>query len=280
MSTQNPHSLRIFTIISQIEQLLESAPKPKLGAGGRRLVDVDEIYDLLGDLKVTIPEDIRRANSVLIEADTLLDHANQDAVEIVDQANQEANSLREQARVELMETRKAAEQEFEARVAEDSVYAEVQKRCAILQRHAEENANLVYDGAKEYADAILQDVQRYLMEYHHMVGKNRDELGVAAAAQPRQQAKPIIGGHPNPPVQAPGAAQRAAQDMQEPMDEQEQQDDEAPQQKRSWFRKGGGKFFEDDADEDNDDEFEIEDQKKPRKRGRRHSAELDIDLDE
>ncbi len=90
MSTQNEQSLRIFTVLSQIEQVLEGAPRQKFSSGNRRIVDVDELYDLLGDLKVTIPEDIRRANSVLIEADTLLDHANQEAVDLVEQAQREA----------------------------------------------------------------------------------------------------------------------------------------------------------------------------------------------
>ncbi|MDL2236150.1 hypothetical protein LJC07_08475, partial [Christensenellaceae bacterium OttesenSCG-928-L17] len=149
MSNQNPHSLRIFTIIAQIEQYLEGAQRPKFsgGSGDKRLVDVNAIFDLLGDLKVTIPEDIRRANSVLIEADTLMDHANQDAIDLVEQAQREADLLRQQAESELADTRIAAEREFEARVSEDSVMAEVQRRSDLLQQHAEYNANLVYDGA-------------------------------------------------------------------------------------------------------------------------------------
>ncbi|MDR1620006.1 MAG: hypothetical protein LBS18_05025 [Clostridiales bacterium] len=181
-------TLGIFTIISQIEQLMEMAPRPKIGGGGgntKRLVDISDVFDLLGDLKVTIPEDIRRANSVLIEADTLLENANQEALDIVDQAHKEANSIARRAEKAAELSRKAAEQEFEARVAEDTVLLEVQRRCDLLQKHAEKNANDVYQSAKQYADAILQHLQNYLVENYQRVGMNREELGVVAT-QPLQ----------------------------------------------------------------------------------------------
>lgn len=84
MSTNQ--TMQIFSIISQIEQVVENSPRPKLGGNTKRVVDVDEIYDLLGDLKVTIPEDIRRANSVLIDADNVVAHAEEHAGELVAEA--------------------------------------------------------------------------------------------------------------------------------------------------------------------------------------------------
>ena len=209
---QQTESLRIFNIISQIEQTLEESPRPKLSGGGnRRTVDIDLLFDLLGDLKVTIPEDIRRANSVLIEADTLLEHANEEADEIVANAQQEADSVRQQATAASEEMRIAAQQEYEARVAEHEILVEAQRRAELLQQHAEHNANVVYYGAKQYADDLLQDVQRYLMEYHSMVAQNRAELGVGAPPQPSmpsqtqqtQQQPPFQQPAQRPPVQAP-----------------------------------------------------------------------------
>lgn len=284
MSTQNQQSLRIFTIISQIEQTLESAPRPKLGGGSRRIVDVDEIYDLLGDLKVTIPEDIRRANSVLIEADTLLEHANQEAVDVVDQAQQEADALHRQSLSEAEQIRRAAEEEFEARVAEDKVLLEVQRRAELLQKQAENNANIVYNGAKQYADEILQDVQRYLMGYHHMVGQNRTELGVVATRPPVQQqaAQPVQQAAPQ------HAKQDAPQSVKRPVEPQapvaqaeakEEEEDFQPRRKRGWFRrKDEDELFE---EEDPLEKLDEEETPKSRRRAKRaQDDDLDMDLEE
>lgn len=67
--SNNAQNMQIFTIIGQLEDLIETSPRPKIGGGAnKRLVSADEMMDLIGDLKVTIPEDIRRANSVIIDS--------------------------------------------------------------------------------------------------------------------------------------------------------------------------------------------------------------------
>ncbi len=311
-SGQNEQSLRIFTIISQIEQLLESAPKPKLGAGGptRRLIDTSEMFDLLGDLKVTIPEDIRRANSILIEADSLLEHANQDALDIIDQSQKEANDLHKRALHELEQTRAAAEEEFEARVAESNVLLEVQRRCELLQQHAEQSATVVYDGAKQYADAILQQLQNYLVEYYNRVEQNREELGMStgmptmpqyAPPTPIQPRQPRAAS-PVEPIDPPTVIRAFEEDPDgdagafEAQAQQEEQQEEtwAPKRKRGgFFRRKSDDLFPDEDDEDEDDEDEDDDISAPlnedvsvppfsRHRKARHVAakELDMDLEE
>ena len=57
--SNNIQNMQIFTIIGQIEDMVENSPRPKIGGANKRVIDVEEMMDLLGDLKVTIPEDIR-----------------------------------------------------------------------------------------------------------------------------------------------------------------------------------------------------------------------------
>ena len=54
-------TMKIYSIISRIEQELEERPRTKFaGATNKRIVEIVRLFDLLSDLKVTIPEDIRR----------------------------------------------------------------------------------------------------------------------------------------------------------------------------------------------------------------------------
>ena len=70
--SNNTQIMQIFTIIGQLEDMIERSPRPKLGNGAnKRVIDAEEMIDLLGDLKVTIPEDIRRANRMMY-AESLL----------------------------------------------------------------------------------------------------------------------------------------------------------------------------------------------------------------
>ena len=55
--SNNMQNLKIYDIIDQLEDLIENSPKPKLsGSATKRTVDVEEVFDLLGD-----DEDRRRA---------------------------------------------------------------------------------------------------------------------------------------------------------------------------------------------------------------------------
>lgn len=289
-------SLKIFGIIAQIEQLVETAPRPKLGGNVKRIVDVEEIFDLLGDLKVVIPEDIRRANSVLIEADTIFENANENATEMLETAKKESEDIRQQADAYAEDMRVKAEREFEARVAEHEVYTEAVRRAEQLQAMAEENANIVFTGAKQYADEILFDLQRYLSEYQNMVEQNRAELGVVADntmqhMQQQQQSQ-------QQPQQAPAAQPQQRKQRQhrwvaeQPAESFEDEDDafeeqpHKPARKKGWFARRKAELNEDFLDEDEEfeeaeevDEWEEEVDVRPRGRRRNREAEMDLDLD-
>ncbi len=272
-------SLKIFHIISQIEHALEASPRPKMSSGNKRTVDIDLLFDLLGDLKVTIPEDIRRANSVLIDANSLLASANEEGDELVNKAQMEAASIHEQALAASQEIHEAAEAEYQRRVSEHEVLLEAQRRAELLQQLAEQNANVVFDGAKQYADELLEDVQRYLMQYHAMVSNNRAELGINARQAPQQaplQPQPVQK-HPTQQQRLPNAAPTAPQYA----SDEEEEEEEQPRRRWSLFSRKPRE--EEYFDDDDDDDFEEEAEQ--RRRGfRRKNEELDdgmdVDLDE
>lgn len=78
----NAQSMKIYSILSHIEQVLTESPKYKLGGGNNRhVIEIDELLDLLGDLKVTIPEDIRRASGIIAQEEAILSDAREQAEE-------------------------------------------------------------------------------------------------------------------------------------------------------------------------------------------------------
>ncbi len=164
MSKTEKQPLKIMSMIAQLEELIEASPRAKFG-GGRRMVDADAVLDLLGDMKVTIPEDIRRAQSVLL-----------DEVAIVTLARDEAESIRS-----------SADREFETRVSEHAILTEVQRRADEMLTKAEESARQIVQGSRQYADNILVDIQRYLHDYFKIVDQNRQELAGQYQAAPLVQ---------------------------------------------------------------------------------------------
>lgn len=194
MSNHTQQTMMIFKIIYQIEQFIEMSPRPKINGAGKRLINEGDLMDLLGDLKATIPEDIRRANSTLLDAESILDQAKEQADEVLHNAHAQADDMLHKSYADAEQMRAEAEKKFQNCVIEHEVYQEAVRAAERLQQRAKANANVVYQGAKQYADDILQDVQRYLMQYHSLVEQNRAELGVkdrSAQSAPQPVQEPI-----------------------------------------------------------------------------------------
>ena len=191
METNDVEQLTIQTFekITELEKAIESSPAPRFSGSDRRIVDTEEMFDIIGDLKVTIPKDIRRANSILVDADNITSNAENYATELVDNAQQRAETILQEANAKSDEILAKANEQAEAilahardereqLIAASAVTTEAEHRAELLERKAEYNANLVYNNAKAYADDVLGSLMRFLEEYYSMVEVNRKDLGV------------------------------------------------------------------------------------------------------
>ncbi len=137
-------TMKTYSIISKIEQLLDESPKPKFNNGtDRRIVDMEELNSLLGDLKAQIPEDIRKASGIINERENTLRDAQERANEILESAQKEADDLHDQAQEAAENVYRQAVAEYEGLVSESSVYQAALKRADDLHRAAEENADSI-----------------------------------------------------------------------------------------------------------------------------------------
>jgi hypothetical protein len=147
----------IFELIAKLENEIKHSPKPRISGGNKRIVDCDRMLDILGDLKVSIPDEIRQAQAVLTEKNNLLE-----------EARNTASSLMSDARLQS-----------ERMISQEGVLEEARNRGEQIVLRAEENADIIAQGARTYTDEILSDVQRYLEEYIAIIENNRRELQVA-----------------------------------------------------------------------------------------------------
>lgn len=269
-------TMKIYSILSKLEQLLDESPRPKFSNGvERRIVDVDDFNNLLEELKTQIPEDIRRASGIIHERDNTLRDARDQAKEIVESAEKEADALKAQAQEAAENVYHQAVAEYEALVSENSVFTEACRRADELQAAAEENAEAICNGARVYADDLLADVQRYLNDYMKVINKNREELDVhpTPAQLPRVTAEAVS---PSPAVAALPVqkevkhAQKAAKlapRKAEPEEEEADYPEEKPEkpQKKGWFKR----MIEGDDDEDDEEAYDDEEEEtpQPKKRG-------------
>ena len=132
--SNNIQNMQIFTIIGQIEDMVENSPRPKIGGANKRVIDVEEMMDLLGDLKVTIPEDIRRANSVIVDAQSMIDNADEHARDVVSQAETDGEKIVADAKQKAADIIEKARSEYERLVSEDIKKRSAERSCLRRRR--------------------------------------------------------------------------------------------------------------------------------------------------
>ncbi|RMH02309.1 MAG: hypothetical protein D6706_00425 [Chloroflexi bacterium] len=116
-------------LVDRLEQLLNESYRLPMSA--YLLVNEDRIFNIIDQMRVAIPEEVRRANRIEAEKERILA-----------QANEEANRIRELAKQEASEL-----------VKRDAIMASAQQRAEnILER------------ARRDADALRQDADAYVVE--------------------------------------------------------------------------------------------------------------------
>jgi cell division septum initiation protein DivIVA len=142
----------VLVLIDKLDDLVHNAKPMPLTDQVR--VDKEEIYDLLDQMRATIPEEIKQARWIVKERQEMLAEAKREAERIVKEARDRQDRL-----VSEEEVTKEAE-----RVAED----------IIDDAHARERE--IRLGAEDYADEILGTLEVNLSKFIAAVQRGRDRL--------------------------------------------------------------------------------------------------------
>lgn len=123
-------------IVDRLEQALNESTRIPMSAF--LLVNEEKIYNLVDQMRVAVPEEIRRANRVEAEKDRILAQAKEEAERIRELARQEAGEL----------------------VRRDAIVNAAQNRA----EHIIERARRDSEGLRQDADVYIMDVLNRLEE--------------------------------------------------------------------------------------------------------------------
>ncbi|MCC8142150.1 MAG: ATPase [Lachnospiraceae bacterium] len=180
---------RLEQIIAEIEEYIENCKEQPL-AKGKIIVDRDEISELLEELKMKTPEEIKRYQKIVANKDAILADAQQRADEIVAEAQVQTN--------ELVSEHQIMQQAYAQ--ANEVVSIATNQAQEILDK-ATEDANSIRSASIEYTDNLLSNLEnimsnaisttkeRYdgvlssLQDCYDIVKANRGELAPPPVAQ-------------------------------------------------------------------------------------------------
>jgi dsDNA-specific endonuclease/ATPase MutS2 len=200
----------LLHLVDRLEELVASAQKMPIGS--RAIVDRRRLLDIVDQMRIAIPQEVREAQDMIEHRDELAREAEEDAKTILGRAEQRALRLIEEheittaARARAEEIARMAEARLNERIEEAN--QDIQERLADSRRVAQEQL----DAADEYARELLQRLSKQLRSFTRSV-----DAGIA-------QLEPVRGG-----ARRPSAAYDEQQDE---LAISEYDDDALPQRPR------------------------------------------------
>ncbi|AUS96145.1 ATPase [Clostridium thermosuccinogenes] len=144
--------MEILAILETLEDLIEkSVNVPVLG---KCLVDKEEVLEIIKEIRLKLPDDIKQAKWVKEERQRILLEAQKEANNIV----------------------KEAENKIAALVDEHEITKRAYEQANEIIANAQKNARDIRLGTREYADSILNKVEEILRDTIDVIKSDREEL--------------------------------------------------------------------------------------------------------
>lgn len=144
--------MEILSILETLEDVVERGVSVPFSA--KCMVDREELLEIIKEIRLKLPDDIKQAKWVKEERQRILLEAQKESNNIVKDAENRISSLVDEHEI----TKKAYEQANE------------------IIANAQKNAREIRLGTREYADSVLDKVEEILKDTIEVIANNREEL--------------------------------------------------------------------------------------------------------
>lgn len=131
--------MSIEEILDQLDELIDRSWSLPL-TGGRCVVDADKVRELLDDIRLNMPTEIRQAQSIVADRTEIVNSAKKEAETIIARSEKRAAALVEQEEIVRQSKAKAAE----------------------VAQQAQQQSREMRQSAKEFVDNILKNTEETL----------------------------------------------------------------------------------------------------------------------
>jgi vacuolar-type H+-ATPase subunit H len=153
-----------LALLERLEEVLGSGSR--LPFTGRVLVDIDECFDIVGQIGMNLPGEFRQARRINSDREALIEEARARAEQIIRSAEADARDrVKEHYLTE------------EAQARADEMLADAERRAADIRREA-------YD----YAYQLLRDLDRRLQSVFGVIREGMEELRPDYGEEPDEAA--------------------------------------------------------------------------------------------
>ena len=145
--------MSIYNLLDQLESTIEGSKRAFMQTD-KIIVDPEELYKIIDQIRSSVPDDIRDAQWVKREEEQIKRKAQEDYERIIEEARARAQEL----------------------VSETEVYRLAEIRVREMLEEANQAAHDITLGAFNYADDIMEKIETQLQFYYDVVQDGKDEI--------------------------------------------------------------------------------------------------------
>lgn len=142
----------ILKLLDEMEDILEESSTIPLS--GKSLVDKKELLEIIKEIRIKLPDEIKQAEWIKEERQRILA-----------EAQSEADTIVQEAKIHIEEM-----------IEKDEITKKAKERSEEIITKAKSNAKDVRIGAREYADELLKNAQEVMTSIIQTLEENRNEL--------------------------------------------------------------------------------------------------------
>ena len=144
---------KVDEILDELDEVLDKA-KPFPFGGGRYIVDVDRLRELVNDVRLNMPHELKEARIVAFDRERILNEAKAKAESIISQAEKRAAVI----------------------ASESEIAKEAKKKAIEILTKAQNNAKEVKRAANEYVDNLMNNTEKFVNLTLQDVKKKKSEI--------------------------------------------------------------------------------------------------------
>ena len=145
--------MNIDEILDLLDELLDKAWSLPL-TGGRCVVDADKVRELIDDVRLNLPTEIKQAKAIVADRSEIITAARREADNLVRKAEDRARML----------------------VANEAIVKQAEEKARETLSQAQQNSRQMKQAAQEFADNVLRDTEDTLIKSVQEVKSTRAAL--------------------------------------------------------------------------------------------------------
>src|SRR2546421_10033377 len=124
-TSREPESLDVMYLLERLEEVLGAGTR--LPFTSRALVDDEGCFEIIDQIRLSLPQEIRQARKVNADRDAVIDQANAQAEQLLRNAEEEARELLREHHIAR-----------EAKAESEEIIAQADKKAAQMRREDDE----------------------------------------------------------------------------------------------------------------------------------------------